>query len=251
MKHLLQCVIFLLMAVYANATIASHSGGGTGTQSVYFAESSSTIKMATLTQSARGEFSLDVIYHDDVSTVSTLAPELHWDSRVLEYVGVSNVNSANNLLANPPTLAAETVGRFNRDDGNPDTDMVILPIWSINTGSIFDSSPVRLFTITFRWKEAASQTDLTFTHTGANDFNADHFDGTSLTIRTIPTAPTGLIATAGTVVDTIDLSWSAPVDAACVTHASTPPHTSPCITAYTVEYSTNGGSSWGGCQSAS
>ena len=221
MKHLLKCVIFLLMAVYANATTASHPGGGTGTQSVYFAESSSTAKITTLTQSARGEFSLDVIYDDDVPTVSTLAPELHWDSRVLEYVGVSNVNSANNLLANPSPVA-ETF--FDRDDGDPGTDMVIAPNWFIISGGIFTDSPVRLFTITFRWKEAASQTDLTFTHIkGANDFNADHFDGTSLTIRTIPTAPTGLIATAGTVVDTIDLSWSAPVDAACVTHASTPP----------------------------
>ena len=222
MKHLLKCVIFLLIAVYANATIASHSGGGTGTQSVYFAESSSTIKITTLTQPVRGEFSLDVIYDDDVSTVSTLAPELHWDSRVLEYVGVSNVKSASNLIAYPSPVA-ETQGLI-RDDGNPDTDMVIAPNWFILSGGIFTDSPVRLFTITFRWKEAASQTDLTLTHIiGANDFNADHFDGTGLTIRTIPTVPTGLIATAGTVVDTIDLSWSAPVDAACVTHASTPP----------------------------
>ncbi len=252
MKHLLKCVIFLLMAVYANATTASHPGGGTGTQSVYFAESSSTIKMATLTQSARGEFSLDVIYDDDVPSVSKLLPELHWDSRVLEYVGVSNVNTPTSVIGfatstNPELTPVPEVGvgRLQpKDDGNDGTDMVILPSWLVLSGGIFDDSPVRLFTITFRWKESASQTALTFTHTATDITVADHFDGTGLAIQTIPTAPTGLFATAGTVVDTIDLSWSAPVDAACVTHASTPPPTSPCITGYTVEYSTNGGSSW-------
>ena len=210
-----------------------HKHKRTGTQQLWFSSSKTGDIAIPLTQfnvpATNEEFTLYVIYHDDVPQVARVNLRVHWNDNVLEHVapaalttdgavGVEEQPSETQLTGRPEGEIPQpsTTGI---DDGDADTTHAVYLSLYNTFSSIYDTTPVSLIRMTFRWRADApagtTDTGLNISF-GEEDISAPNQQVTNLTVNA-PSANTAPIADAGDNQnvgegDTVRLDGSASID---------------------------------------
>ncbi|MGR3912922.1 MAG: hypothetical protein OD918_00090, partial [Gammaproteobacteria bacterium] len=143
------------------------------------------------------EFSLDLHFGANTPVTLGIAPLIHYDSNIIEVTNITNIALAG-LSMPKETPSKNTTRGYNQDEKPPtitidgklvtaDTDTLMYLAW-LDTNAIkrvggaTATRPVRIATITFRWKAGA----IGNTHIGITqaDFGgAHHFDANSILVR--------------------------------------------------------------------
>ncbi len=147
--------------------------------------------MTTIDNTDGGEFTIDVYYgatptgrradNTPIGGVGAFRMALHYDPTVMTFVSASNVAQVPGLNPSNASHFVNTGGGdpetggisgTDFDDGIAATTRVLSPAWGAFGQRIFVDSPIRLFTATFRWSDAASVSTSTIgfsTAPGQND----------------------------------------------------------------------------------
>ena len=222
--------LFIIVYIFGSAQAQAQENG---TQQLWFSTSETGNIATPLTEfnapATNEEFTLYVIYHDDVPQVARVNLRVHWNDNVLEHVapaalttdgavGVEEQPSETQLTGRPEGEIPQpsTTGI---DDGDADTTHAVYLSLYNTFSSIYDTTPVSLIRMTFRWRADApagtTDTGLNISF-GEEDISAPNQQVTNLTVNA-PSANTAPIADAGDNQnvgegDTVRLDGSASID---------------------------------------
>ena len=202
--------LFIIVYVFGSAPAQAQENG---TQQLWFSTSETGDIATPLTEfnapATNEEFTLYVIYHDDVPQVARVNFRVHWNDNVLEHVapaalttdgavGVEEQPSETQLTGRPEGEIPQpsTTGI---DDGDADTTHAVYLSLYNAFSSIYDTTPVSLIRMTFRWRADApagtTNTGLNISF-GEGDISAPNQQVTNLTVNA-PSVNAAPIADAG------------------------------------------------------
>ena len=241
-RYFVKSIFSLFIIAYAFIGSVPAQAQTGGTQQLWFSTSETENIATPLTEfnppAVGEEFTLYVIYHDDVglgfSGAFLLSFSAHWNSNILEQIGSAELTSAGmttNLFPTVSLLTGTPEGDIplpfsgaqsdGISDGDAETDYAIYPSFSnFSAVAIFPNSPVAILSMKFRWKAdataGATNTMVNFAFRGDSTFNAPNRDATNLVINapSINVAPVAHAGSAQTVNegDTVRLDGSLSTD---------------------------------------
>lgn len=141
-------------------------------------------------------FSLDLLYGTDTQPVRVVKPMIHYNSKKLEVINISNIAHAGISMPDPQSLLTYSYGRGAQPPliangtkpmrANTDTRILLAWLDIDRIRAVADATlrnPVRVATLTFKWKPGATGNDHIFITEFATEAEHEGFYGTGITLQ--------------------------------------------------------------------